>query len=93
MKLIFTASLCLLVTVSVLDYMGLESPVLFFLFGIGWISLLTVVVLWVIKQRICRICHRPWSLADDVEFSTSRLIDIFHVCPHCRNTGGGKKTA
>ena len=75
--------LTMLVITIILDSMGIDSSLLVFLFGFGWLGLLTLGVFWVTKKRTCPVCRHSWSIADIQYFSITGLKGLFSSCPRC----------
>ncbi len=87
MRILFIISAGLLVGAAVVDFAWEEvrSPVILFLFGIGWIGILFAAVFSLIQPRVCSVCRCTWSLIDLREISFRELRSYLQVCPECRS--------
>ncbi|GEM_PF-5992108 len=83
MRLTFITFLGMLIVAIIIDLLGIQSAWTVFLFGLGWLGLLTTGIFWAIKKRTCGICNQTWSIADINDFSRAKLKSLFTGCPKC----------
>lgn len=79
----FRIFLAMILIAIILDSLGADSSWVVFLFGLGWLGLLTAGVFWITQKRKCPVCHQPWSLVDIHDFSPRGLKGLFQSCPKC----------